>query len=222
MGGGILEQVGRLEQRPGVEILVLDQPGCAAVDQHPGVGPLVARRMRVRHDDHRQAQGRDLGERGRARPAHDEVGGGEREQHLLPQERVGVIAGAKRLGQGVAAGERLCVAVLAGHVDHGDPLDEARQRLGDRGIEPSDRLGAAEDQQHPVGDGDPEPLASGVTVDVARVPDRRAGDVAWPPGIGQRRAGGLERDGKRVGETGREPHRLAGDHIALPQDDRDA
>ena len=69
---------------------------------------VVQRVVRVRHDDHRQAEGRHLGERGRARPAHDEVGGGE--------------------APGGEVGERAQLRVRA----HGDGPRVGRGRGGDR------------------------------------------------------------------------------------------
>ena len=55
--GRIVQQRGRVEQRRGVEGLVLDEPRRAGLDEHAGVGPLVPGRVRVRDDDHRQAEG---------------------------------------------------------------------------------------------------------------------------------------------------------------------
>ena len=44
----VLEDRGRVEQRRGVERVVLDQPRAAGLDEHSRVGALVARRVRVR------------------------------------------------------------------------------------------------------------------------------------------------------------------------------
>ena len=56
-------RIGRgVEQRVGVERLVLDEDRGTRIGQHPGVGPLMTGGMRVRHDDHRDAERGDLGE----------------------------------------------------------------------------------------------------------------------------------------------------------------
>ena len=111
--------------------VVLDEPGRAGLDQLAGVRPLVPGGVRVRDDDHRQAQRGHLGQRRRAGPADDEVGGGQRRQHLVAQERMRPVALAQLRGQRLAAGQGRGIAVVAGDVDDGDPLDEPRQRLGD-------------------------------------------------------------------------------------------
>ena len=103
----ILEQGGRIEQRLGIERLVLDDPRRAGLGEHRGIGPLVAGGMRIRDDDHRQAQRGHLGQRGSAGASHDEVRGRERGQHLVAKERR--TAGTEpRSGAGSAsrAGER--------------------------------------------------------------------------------------------------------------------
>ena len=66
--------------------------GGAGLDERRGVRPLVAGRMRVRHDDHRQPEGGRLGERGRTGPADDEVGRDQRREHLVAQERIRPVA----------------------------------------------------------------------------------------------------------------------------------
>ena len=88
-------------------------------------------RMRVRHDHDRQAESRHLGERGRPGAPDDEVGGGQRGQHVVAQERERAIAIALLGGQRLATGQRGGVAVVTGDVDDGHPLDQSGQRLGD-------------------------------------------------------------------------------------------
>ena len=53
-------------------------------------------------------------------------------------------------GRASRRGQRRGVAVVAGHVDDGDALDEPRQGLGDRGVEPADGLRPAEDRAGPA------------------------------------------------------------------------
>ena len=127
----VVEERRRVEQRRGIEVLVVDEPRRPGRDERARVGPLVAGGVRVRHDDHRQAQRRRLGERRRAGPADEQVRGRERVSHLVAQERVRPVAAAPLGRQCLAGGQGGGVAVLAGHVDDGDPLDEPRQRLGD-------------------------------------------------------------------------------------------
>ena len=102
------------------------------------------------HDDHRHAERGHLGQRRGPGPADDEVGRGQRGQHLVAQERVRPVAPPDRLGQALATGQRGRVALVAGDVDDGHPLDQARQRLGDRRVEAPDGLRPAEDEQDPL------------------------------------------------------------------------
>ena len=220
----VLEEAGRVEQRRGIEGLVVDEPRRAGLDEARRVGPLVAGRVRIRHDDHRQAERGHLGQGRRAGPADDEVRRGQRGQHLVAQERVRPVAAADVGRQGLAAGQRRRVAVVAGDVDDRDPLDEARQRLGDRGVEAPDGLRAAEDEQDPLARRDVQPRPGRHAVDRGDVADRRAGHEARPVrgGAGQRPAGRLERDRERGGQPGGRPDRPARDDVAVPQHDRDA
>ena len=88
----VVEQLCRLDQGVGVERLVLDQPGGSGLDQARRVRPLVPGRVRVGHDDHRHAERGHLGQRRGPGPADDEVGRGQRGEHLVAQERVRPVA----------------------------------------------------------------------------------------------------------------------------------
>ena len=136
------------------------------------VGALVAGGVRIRHDDHRQTQGGHLGQGGRTGPPDHEVRGGQRGQHVVAQERMGLVARAHIGRQGLTTSERRGVPIVAGDVDDGDPLHEPGQGLGDGGVEPADGLRTAEDQQdpHPVRDAEPEP--GGLAIHLAGVADR--------------------------------------------------
>ena len=216
---------GRVEQRVGVERLVLDQPGRAGLDQAGGIRPLVAGGVRIRA--RRPSAGpsavtsASVDEPG---PADDQVRGDQGGQHLVAQERVRPVAARGRPRAGLSPGERRRVAVLAGDVDDRHPLDESRQRLGDRGVEAADGLRPAEDEQDPLArrrrPSAPRAASRSMARDVA---DRRPGHVARPAGgrRRQRSAGRLERDGERVGQPGRRPDRPTGDDVAVPHDDRD-
>ena len=68
VSGGVVEDRGGIEQGGGVEGLVVHRARRARLDEASGVGALMARGMRVGHDDHRQPEGGHLGERRRARP----------------------------------------------------------------------------------------------------------------------------------------------------------
>ena len=192
---GIVEDRRRVDERVGVERLVLDQPGGARLDQAQGIGPLVTGRVRVRDDDHRQPERGHLGQGRRARPADDEVRCDQRREHLVAQERIRPVAATDRLRQRFASGQRRRVAVVAGHVDDRHPLDESRQRLGDGGVEPPDRLRPAEDQEHPIVRTDVHPRA------------------ARPPGRWRRRPGWASRSRSTAGSgrpcraSGRSPRR---------------
>ena len=97
----------RREERRAVERLVLDEPGRPGVGQDPGVGQLVAGRVGIRHDDHRQAERRHLGQGRGAGPADDEIGRPEGLGHVVAQERHGPVAlaqpGRQRLARRSAA-----------------------------------------------------------------------------------------------------------------------
>ena len=49
----IVEQAGGLDQRIGVECVVIDEPAGPRIDQLPSVGRLVSRGVRIRDDDDR-------------------------------------------------------------------------------------------------------------------------------------------------------------------------
>ena len=66
--GRVVEDRRRVEQRSRVEVLVLDQHAPRRPRRGTGVGPLVARRVGVRHDDHRQAEGGRPRRASRSRP----------------------------------------------------------------------------------------------------------------------------------------------------------
>ena len=124
--------------------------GRAGLDQARGIGALVTRGVRVRDDDHRQTHGGHLGQRRGPGATHDQVGRGQRGDHVLAQERIRPIAPTAGLGEGLPAGQGGRVAVVAGDVDDGQPLDESRQRFGDRRVEPADGLRPPEDEQDPL------------------------------------------------------------------------
>ena len=154
----IVEQRRRLEQRRRVERLVVDQPRRTGLDQARRVGPLVPGRMRIRDDDHRQTERRHLGERRGAGAADDEVGRGERGEHLVAQERVRPVAprgrprAAPRDRRAPSRSPSSPVTWMTRQ-----SLDEARQRVGDGGVEAPDRLRPAEDEQDPIAGGDIQP-----------------------------------------------------------------
>ena len=175
-----------------------------APDHLLGVAALVAGGVRVRHHDHRQAEGGDLGQRRGAGPADDQVGGGEGEGHLVVEEPLRPIAVAQLRRQGVATGDRLVVAGVAGDVDDAGPLDQPRQRLGHGRVEAPNRLRAAEDQQQPVRrPGCRAPSRGLGPADRPRVADRRAGDEARPPPSAEGAARALEGHGQAAGQSGR-------------------
>ena len=148
VAGRVVEDAGRLDERVGVERLVLDQPGGPRVHQHARVGALVARRVGIRDHDHRHAERGDLRQgRGAGAPDH-EVRGRERGEHVVAQERVRPVAGAHAGRQGFPVGERRGIPLVAGHMDDRDAFDEPPDGARDRGVEPADGLRAAEDQEH--------------------------------------------------------------------------
>ena len=140
--------------------------------------------MRVRDDDDGQAEGGHLGQRRGAGPTDDEIRGGQRRQHVVAQERVRPVPIAPILGQRLAGGQGRRVAVLARHVDDGDPLDQPRQGRRHGAVEAADGLRPAEDQQDPQPGGHAQSRAGRLAVHLARVADRRAGDVARTSGCG--------------------------------------
>ena len=66
--------------------------GGTRLDELAGVGRLVRRGVGIRHDDHRQADRRRLGERRRAGTPDEQVGRDDRLGHLVAQERVRPVA----------------------------------------------------------------------------------------------------------------------------------
>ena len=145
---------GRHEERLGVERLVLDEPGRTGVDQGRRVGALVTGRVRIRHDDHRQPEGGDLGQRRRAQPVRRR---GPPRPGRPASRRAGTDTGGSgpRVGfrERLATGERRGVAVVAGHVDDRHSLDQPRQGIGDGRVEAADRLRPTEDEQHRASSG---------------------------------------------------------------------
>ncbi len=191
--------------------------------------------MRVRDDDDRQAERGHLGEGRGTGASHDEVSGGEGIEHLVAQERVRSVPLAQLDREPLAPGEGRPVGRLAGDVDDVDALHEPRQRLGDGGVEPPHLLRATEDEQEPGAGRHAEPGPRRLAVDLAGVTDRGPGQVARPattraggPGAGwnprspERCARARERDRHEIGEAGRRPDAAARDHIALPEQNRDA
>ena len=92
MGSGIVEQPRGVDQRIGIERLVIDQPAGAGLDELTRVGRLMPGGMRIRHDDDRQPERRHLRERRGPGPPDDEVRRGEGGQHVVAQERERAIA----------------------------------------------------------------------------------------------------------------------------------
>jgi len=180
--------------------------------------------MRVRHDDHRQAHRAHLGQGRGARSTDDEVGGAQRGQHLVAQERVRAVAPTDRLRKALATGQGHRIALVAGHVDDRHPLDQAPQRLGHRRVEPADGLRPAEDEQHPFAGADIHACPGRLAVDRADVADRGPRHVTRATRGGRRQSStrGVERDRQRVSQPRRGTDRPARDDVAVPHHDRDA
>jgi hypothetical protein len=102
--------------------------------------------MWIGHDHHRQPERGDFSQCGGARPTDHHVGPGQNQGHLLVQVLLGPVARPQVGRQRIPAGNRLIEATLAGDVDYPRPLDQSRQRLGDRRVEAPDLLRPAEDQ----------------------------------------------------------------------------
>ena len=95
-GPGSSRMRAAVEQRRGVERLVVDRARPPPPRRAPGVRALVAGGVRVRDDDHRQAERGHLGQRRGAGPPDDQVRGHERLGHLVAQERERPVARARR------------------------------------------------------------------------------------------------------------------------------
>ena len=103
----VVEDRGRLQQRGGIEVASSTIRAAAPASARIlAFARWCAARVRVRDDDHGQPQGRHLGQRGRPGPPDDQVGRGQRREHLVAQERVRPVATANGLGQGLAFGKR--------------------------------------------------------------------------------------------------------------------
>jgi hypothetical protein len=98
------------------------------------------------------------------------------------------------------------------------------QGVGHGRIEAADRLRPAEDQQHPLPCRHLQMDTGSFPVDLARIADGRARHEARrvAGGRGEGLACRLVGDRDHVGQPGRQPDGLAWDHVAVPQDDRDA
>ncbi len=121
----------------------------------------------------------------------------------------------------LALGECGRVAGLAADVEDSDPLDEPRQRRGDRRIEPAHGLRAAEDQDRRKVRRNLEP---GTRRLPGRSPSRRGSGSRFDrPARRRRRALGRRRrtTPRARRPAGPSPGRPARDRVALPQDDRD-
>ena len=177
--------------------------------------------MRVRDDHRRDPERRHLCQRRRAGAPDDEIGRDQGREHVIAQERIRPIAAAGVSGQLLAFGQRGRVRALPGDMDDRHPLDEAWQRRRDGGIEPADRLRAAEDEDRRAIGRQVEASAGLVTGDRTDVADRRPGWVGRDAGRRQRAPGRLVRDRQRVGQPGGRPDGAARHGVALPEDDRD-
>ena len=225
MGRRIAKDRRRVEQRRRVERFVVHQPGCAGVDEHSRIRPLVPGRVRVGHDDHGQAERSDLGQRGRARSSDDEVGGRKSRQHLVAQERIWPVPLAHVGRECLATGQGVGVPRVARQVQDVHLLDQAGQGLRDRGVEPADRLRPSEDQQHSRGRPDAKSLACRDAVDGPHVADGGARDEAGPPrGLTPPETEAGLREGHRedVREAGSRPDAPARHHVSFPHHDRHA
>jgi hypothetical protein len=136
----LLDDPHGLEECGAVERRVVDDPRRARVDELGGVGALVRSGVLVRNDDHRQAEGRCLRQRGRARPPDHQIRGGQGIEEIFAEERGRSVA-IPELFRERGPGRRCAgQSLLSGEVDHVDPLDEPGQGPDHRVIQPASRL----------------------------------------------------------------------------------
>ena len=175
--------------------------------------------MRVRDDDHRQAERAGLGERRGPGAADEHVARHERVRHLAAQERIGLIAVTPACRQLLARLERIGVGRLAGHVDHLRVLDQIEKRVPDGPVDPPNLLRAAENEHDGRLRFEVKSLACARAVVPGKRPDGRACHVATAR---QRLCRLREADRQHVRESGRGAHASAGDDVAFPHDARNA
>ncbi len=216
---GLVEHGRRGQQRRAVEVGVLDDDGRAGRAQGSGVGALVPTGVRVGHHDERPAKRRRLSQRRRAGSTEDEVRGHERVGHLVPQEGHRSVSLAHLGRQCLAASKARGVAVVTGHMQDGRSLDQLRQRRGDRVVQPSDGLGATEDEQDATLGGQAQACSRGLGFEAGERAHGRARQVRPPGQLGR---GRQIADGDDRGQAGHRPHAAAGHKVALPEQARDA
>ena len=95
-----------VEQRVGVEVLVRDEPAAPASTSDARVRRWWPAACGYGTTTDRQPERGHLGQRRRAGPTHDQVGGGERGEHLVAQERVRPVAVARRSAGSVSRAAR--------------------------------------------------------------------------------------------------------------------
>ena len=145
--------------------------------------------MRVRHNNHGQPEGRDLGQRRGTRPTDHQVRRREGQRHLLVEESLGAVAVAQLLRQGVSSGNGTFIPGIAGYVNGANPLCQQREGTRYCLIEAADGLGATEDQQQLLACADSQGLSGFHPADASRVSDRSTGHVAGRLPAAQRGAG---------------------------------
>ena len=207
----------------GVERLVLDQLRRAGVDELRGVRPLVRAGVRVRHDDERQPERGDLGERRRAGAADDEVGRRQRLEQPLAQERLGPVARPQSPpAASLARASAPAQALRPGDVDH-----DGRARRAAAAPPATASLNRRTACEPPKITTQPRvrPGCRGAPARRGDRPPRRRGSACRSRSsdcpAGQGRAGRPEADGERRGQPRRRADAPAGDDVALPQERRD-
>ena len=91
--------------------------------------------MRVRNDDHRQAERARFGERRGSGTADQQVSGDQGVGHLRPEERVGAVPNAPIGWQILATPQGVGVVTLAGHVQDRGVLDQRRESVSNCAIQ---------------------------------------------------------------------------------------
>ena len=213
----ILEQSCSLDERLAVEVLIGHDPRRSGLGQRAcAFLGLVGRRVRIRDHDHRHPSA--LASASVDDPALPTSRSAARSASVISARRkaYGLYRARRSAGNVSRRLSILRITRLARHVEDVRLLDERRQRVGDRAVQPPDRLRAAENEQHRQILGQVQLLARRRLLASGERSDRRARREA----LARQRGARL---GKADGQRARYPRRCTnaatGYEVALPISD---
>ena len=191
-------------QEPVGQGLILDQQGCAALDQVAGVHLLVAPGIRVGDQDGGQSEQGVLTQDRGAGAGDRQVGGSQGRAHIM-QVRHGMVAAGNFGRQGGGCGLDLGPIQAAGEVQHLGVRRQAREDGQQGPVERAGALAPASDQQDlPVG-GQPQGLAGGGLIQAVQVGPGGVARNGQGCAGAEIEAGSLRRSGRSGRRSGPEP-----------------